>query len=207
MTRIKICGITNKVDAVAAEGLGVDMLGFVFYPKSKRYVTQDTAREIINELSGSILKVGVFVNEDKDKVLDIASDVSLDVLQLHGDETPEYCTSLGSDYKIMKAFRIKDRSSLKSVNGYMTDYYIFDSYERSSAGGTGKAFDWKLLKDFEVLKPFFLSGGLTPDNVGGAITEIAPYGVDVSSAVESSPGKKDIALMKKFVENVRRLDR
>ncbi|MCX5679114.1 MAG: phosphoribosylanthranilate isomerase [Candidatus Omnitrophica bacterium] len=206
MTKIKICGITNMIDALAAAELGVDMLGFVFYNKSKRYVEAKTVRGIVNELPGSILKVGVFVNEERDKVLDIAADLSLDILQLHGDETPEYCALLKGEYKVMKAFRIKDKTSLRSVNDYIVDYYLFDTYQKSSAGGTGEIFDWELLKDFEVLKPFILSGGLDPDNVGKAILEVAPYGVDVSSGIESSPGKKDIGLLKKFVTNLRRLD-
>lgn len=206
MTKIKICGITNKPDALAAAELGVDMLGFVFYGKSKRCVDANTVRDIVNELPESILKVGVFVDEDKDRVLDIASDVSLDILQLHGDETPEYCASLSGGYKVMKAFRIKDKTSLRHVNDYAVDYYLFDTYDKSLAGGTGKTFDWKILKDFEVLKPFILSGGLNPENVGKAIVEVAPYGVDVSGGVESAPGKKDITLLKKFVANVRRLD-
>jgi len=206
MTKIKICGITNKTDALAAAELGVDMLGFVFYGKSKRYVEANTVRDISNELPEKILRVGVFVDEERNRVLDIAADVSLDVLQFHGDETPEYCASFKDDYKVMKAFRIKDKTSLRRVNDYDTDYYLFDSYRKSSAGGTGEIFDWELLENFEVLKPFILSGGLDPDNVGKAILEVAPYGVDVSSGVESSPGKKDIALLKKFVTNVRRLD-
>lgn len=206
MTRIKICGITNKIDAVEAALLKIDMLGFVFYPKSKRYLTQDAARDIANEIPESVLKVGVFVDEDRRKVLDIAQDLSLDVLQFHGDEKPDYCASFGGSYRTIKAFRIKDKKSLKSVNDYMTDYYLFDTYNKTSEGGTGKVFDWKVLRDFEVLKPFFLSGGLTPDNVETAVKEIAPYGVDVSSGVESAPGKKDIALLKRFVERVRRLD-
>lgn len=207
MTKIKICGITNKIDAVAAAGLGVDMLGFVFYAKSKRSVDPKLARDIAGELPDSVMKVGVFVDEDKSKVLDIAADVSLDMLQLHGEETPEYCAELKKEYKVMKAFRVKDRFSLKKVNDYSADYYLFDSYAKALAGGTGKTFDWKVLKDFEVLKPFILSGGLDPENVSKAIIEISPYGVDVSSGVESSPGKKDMELVKKFVANVRRLDR
>jgi phosphoribosylanthranilate isomerase len=206
MTKIKICGITNKIDAVNACDLKIDMIGFVFYPESKRYVSPKTARDIINELPETVLKVGVFVNEDKKTVIDIASDVSLDILQLHGDESPGDIPSPYDGYKTIKAFRVKDKGSLKRVNDYGADYYLFDTYEKCSAGGTGKTFDWKLLKDFEVLKPLILSGGLNPENVAGAITEIAPFGVDVSSGVESSPGKKDPRLMKKFVEIVRRLD-
>ena len=206
MTRIKICGITNKIDALAAAELGIDMLGFVFYGKSKRYVELKTVRDISNELPESILKVGIFVDEERNKVLNIAQDASLDILQFHGEETPDYCSFFKDDYKVIKAFRVKDRMSLISVNDYATDYYLFDTYKESSAGGTGEIFDWELLKDFEVLKPFILSGGLGPDNVGNAIMEVAPYGVDVSSGIESYPGKKDIVLLKKFVTNVRRLD-
>ena len=206
MTRIKICGITNKIDALAAAELGIDMLGFVFYGKSKRYVELKTVRDISNELPESIMKVGIFVDEERNKVLNIAQDASLDILQFHGEETPDYCSFFKDDYKVIKAFRVKDRMSLISVNDYATDYYLFDTYKESSAGGTGEIFDWELLKDFEVLKPFILSGGLGPDNVGNAIMEVAPYGVDVSSGIESYPGKKDIVLLKKFVTNVRRLD-
>jgi len=156
MTRVKICGITNKADALAAAELGVDMLGFIFYSKSKRCIGTKTVRDIANELPESVLKVGVFVDEDKGKVLDIAADVSLDVLQFHGDETPDYCASFKDGYKVMKAFRIKDNKSFRAVNDYAADFYLFDTYRKSAAGGTGATFDWRLLKDFEVLRPFRL---------------------------------------------------
>ena len=205
MTKIKICGIINKVDALAASELGVDMLGFVFYKKSKRYVTPAMAEDIINELSPFIGKVGIFVDETREDVIKIAEDAGLDMLQFHGKEAPGYCTSFRDKYKIIKAFRVKDRADLKTVNDYDTDYCLFDTYADDSAGGTGKIFDWNILKDFEILKPLILSGGLDPDNVGRAIKELAPYAVDVSSGVESAPGKKDMALLKKFVANVRKV--
>lgn len=206
MTKIKICGITNKIDAVAATELCVDSLGFVFYDKSKRYVTPPMAEDIINELPAGMAKVGVFVNETKENVIKIAEDTLLDTLQFHGDEPPEYCRSFSPKYKVIKAFRLKDKSDLKKVNDYDTDYYLFDTYESGSAGGTGKRFDWSILKDFEILKPMILSGGLDPENVARAIKEVAPYGVDVSSGVESAPGKKDMKLLKRFVENVRKVE-
>jgi phosphoribosylanthranilate isomerase len=206
MTRIKICGITNKVDAIEASTLGVDMLGFVFYAKSKRYVEPRTVSDISNELPFGIAKAGVFVNESKEKVLQIAEDASLDILQFHGDETPGYCSGFRDKYKIIKAFRLKDKKDLKIVNDYDVDFYLFDTYKTGTAGGTGETFDWKILKDFEILKPVFLSGGLSPANVVQAIRELAPYGVDVSTGVEERPGKKDLKLMKKFVENVRKTD-
>ena len=204
MTQVKICGITNKADAVNAAGLGVEMLGFVFYDKSKRYVTPAAAEDIINELPPFMGRVGVFVNEKREEVIRIAEDAGLDILQFHGDETPEYCGYFKPNYKVIKAFRLKTRADLKEVNGYDTDYYLFDSYKSNYAGGTGESFDWTILKDFEILKPMILSGGLRYDNVERAIREVAPFAVDVSSGVESAPGKKDIGLLKKFVENVRK---
>ncbi len=204
MTKIKICGITNKVDALAASELGVDMLGFVFYKKSKRYVTPASAEDIINELPPFINRVGVFVDEKREDVIRIAEDAGLDILQFHGNETSEYCGSFRPDRKVIKAFRVDKRSDLKDVNSYDADYYLFDTYDSGCAGGTGKKFDWTILKDFEILKPMILSGGLGPDNVENAIKELVPFAVDVSSGVESAPGKKDIALLKKFVANVRK---
>lgn len=233
MTRIKICGITNKRDAIAAAGLMPDMMGFVFYDASKRYVKPKIVRDIANELPVSIAKVGVFVDLDRNKVLEIAEECALDMLQFHGGELPDYCAGFSaakiggsppdrralhrygtgqagafrgeSSYKIIKAFRIKDRDSLKGINDYNADFYIFDAYSSNELGGTGESFDWKIIENFEFLKPVILSGGLTPDNVRDAIEKLSPYGVDVSSGVEISPGKKNLDLMKKFVENVRKI--
>jgi len=204
MTRIKICGITNKTDALGAASLGVDMLGFVFFKKSKRYVEPMTAADIINELPLSIARAGVFVDEKPDRVREIAADAPLDTLQFHGNETPEYCASFKGEYKTIKAFRLKTREDLKGINDYDVDFYLLDTHSENAAGGTGEAFDWKMLENFEFLRPVILSGGLTPGNVSRAIKEVAPYGVDVSSGVEKAAGKKDMDLMKKFVENVRK---
>lgn len=204
MIKIKICGITNKIDAVEAASLGADMLGFVFCKKSKRYVEPKAAADIINELPPSIGRVGVFVDEDASRVNDIAQDALLDTLQFHGDEAPGYCSGFRSKYKVMKAFRLKTKKDLKAVNYYDVDYILLDTYKGDSIGGTGETFDWKILGDFEFLKPIFLSGGLRPDNVTAAIQAVAPYGVDVSTGVETSPGKKDAVLMKRFIENVRK---
>ncbi len=206
MTKVKICGITNKMDALGASALGVDMLGFVFYKDSKRYVEPRVAEDIVNELPQSVKRVGVFVNEDRTKVLEIAQDVSLDILQFHGDETPEYCRSFRGVYKVIKAFRLKDKEGLKKVNEYDVDFYLFDTLKSGLPGGTGEVFNWELLKDFEVLKPVILSGGLTPQNVQAAIKEVSPYAVDVSTGVEKAPGRKDQELMKKFIDNVRKAE-
>lgn len=207
MTLIKICGITNKIDALNASGLGVDMLGFVFCKASKRYVSPSLAEDIINELPPGIGKVGVFVDEKAEDVLAVAEDAGLTVLQFHGKESPDYCARFRDDFKVIKAFRVRTRSDLKTVNEYPADYYLFDTYSDKSAGGTGKEFDWKILKDFEVLKPMIIGGGLTPENVSAMIKELSPFGVDVSTGVEEAPGKKGLQLLKKFVQNVRKVDR
>jgi phosphoribosylanthranilate isomerase len=204
MTKIKICGITNKKDALGAAALEPDMMGFVFYSGSKRYVEPKIVRDIVNELPSSIIKVGVFVDMDKNRVLEIAGECVLDMLQFHGDEAPDYCSLFRDSYRVMKAFRIKDGGSLKGINDYDADFYMLDTYSSGKKGGTGEIFDWKIIENFEFLRPIILSGGLTPDNVRDAIERLSPYGVDVSTGVEASPGKKDTGLMKKFVENVRK---
>ena len=204
MTKIKICGITNKEDALHAASLNVDMIGFVFYKRSKRYIESKTVRDIVNELPPSMNKVGVFVNEERSRVLEMAEDSDIDTLQFHGDEKPDYCSSFKDSYKVIKAFRLKAKKDLKNINDYDVDFYMLDTYGPADFGGTGKSFDWKILEDHEFLKPVILSGGLNPSNVYKAIGEIAPYGVDVSSGVEAAPGKKDYDLMKKFVRNVRK---
>lgn len=204
MTLIKICGITNKVDALAAADLGADMLGFVFYGPSARYVPPSVAEDIINELPPSVASIGVFVDEKAEDVLRIAEDAGLSGLQFHGDETPGYCALFKGKYPVIKAFRVRTQADLKAVNDYPVDYLLFDAYAEGTKGGTGTAFDWKVLKDFELLKPVIVSGGLTPDTVGRAISELAPYGVDVSSGIEQAPGKKDHALLKRFILNVRK---
>ncbi len=202
MTKIKICGITNMEDALAAVKLGADALGFVFYRKSKRYVNPAKAFEITKSLPPFIKKVGVFSNEDHGVIRDITREVKLDLLQIHGDETPGYCEQLESPY--IKAFRVKDESSLDQINDFNTDYILFDTYSKDEYGGTGRAFDWEMLKDrpFEN-KYVILSGGLNPGNVSEAVSLLGPYAVDVSSGVEESPGKKDIEKINKFIEAVK----
>jgi len=204
MVKIKICGITNKEDALDAARLGADMLGFVFYKGSKRFVKPEIARDIIDFIPASVAKVGVFVDQKNEEVLAIAEEAGLDILQFHGSESAGYCAYFSPRFKVMKAFRIKDRMSFKGVNKYNTDYYLFDTHVEGSAGGTGKSFDWDLLKDMHILKSFFVSGGLNASNVGRAIGEFTPYGVDASSSLEISPGKKDLGLVKKFIEEARR---
>lgn len=185
--RIKVCGITNLEDALAAVGLGVDALGFVFAP-SPRQITPDKAKEIIRRLPPWIATVGVFVDEKPEWIMRVVSECRLDWVQLHGDESPQYCKDL--DLKIIKTIKTDiERISEYDVSGVLLDISM----------GTGKVYNWDLAVEAKKYgKPIILSGGLTPENVSEAIRKVIPYGVDVSSGVESSPGKKDYEKMKKF---------
>lgn len=202
-TLVKICGITNKPDALAACEAEVDMLGFVF-AESPRRIEVNRAAEIVSSLPTSVAKVGLFVNEAEIVVKMIADQLGLDYLQLHGDEDPDYCRGLGKVRRVIKAFRIKDEASLKDLANYDVDIYLLDAYAGPARGGTGATFDWKLaLKAKELGKPIILAGGLTPQSVVGAIRKVRPYAVDVSTGVEASPGKKDPRLMKEFIRRVK----
>ncbi len=206
MVKIKICGITNLEDARKAVSSGADALGFVF-ADSPRKISPGTAKSIIEALKGDALKIGVFVNESAGNVKKIAKDYSLDAVQLHGDESPEYCSGLNG-VKVIKAFRMKGKMTLASMAPYKDVFaYLLDAFSKDRCGGTGKTFDWDLAvkaKDFN--KPIILSGGLGPDNIEQAIKAVRPYGVDISSSIEIKPGKKDHALMGKLIRTIKALD-
>jgi len=197
-TKVKICGITNLADAQAAVEAGADAIGFIFYEKSPRFVTIEQAAEISKQLTSFIMRVGVFVNAPEEFVLRAISEVGLTMLQFHGHEKPEYCTQFG--LMSMKAFPMRNEESLKKISDYQTDAYLLDAYMENQLGGTGKTFNWDLAVEAQKFgKPIFLSGGLTPENVAGAIKKVQPFAVDVSSGVESSPEKKDDAKVKAFI--------
>ncbi|MGH7975271.1 MAG: phosphoribosylanthranilate isomerase [Limisphaerales bacterium] len=197
-TRVKICGITNLADAKVAVEAGADALGFNFYEKSPRFVSLQTAAEISKQLPPFILRTGVFVNAPEDFVLRAISKVGLTMLQFHGDEPPAFCAQFG--LMSMKAFRIRDESSLAELPKYATDAYLLDACSSEARGGTGEKFNWDLAIEAKKFgKPIFLAGGLTPENVADAIRKVQPFGVDVSSGVEISPGKKDRAKVAVFV--------
>lgn len=205
-TRIKICGITNREDAAAAVRLGADALGFVF-SESPRRITPEEADAIISGLPPFVLTVGVFVNEPRDRVFEVLDSCPLHVLQLHGEESPTYCLELKEfNKRVIKAIRVKDISSLKNLESFDVDGFLLDTYVEEARGGTGKSFDWNLVKKAKILKPFILSGGLGADNVSNAVQEARPYGVDASSRLEREPGKKDIEKMRAFIEAVKRAD-
>ncbi|MCX7661954.1 MAG: phosphoribosylanthranilate isomerase [Candidatus Omnitrophica bacterium] len=199
MLRVKICGITNLEDAKLAQSLGADALGFIFYKKSPRYIDPEKVKSISGNIKKGTLKVGVFIDEKRDKILEIAKYCSLDLLQFHGNESPEFCKHF-REFRTIKAFRIKEKVSLEEISKYDTDFYLFDTFVRQTPGGTGKTFDWSILKRIreKIKKPIFLSGGINVDNLEEAIKTIKPEWLDVSSSLEEMPGKKSAIKMKKF---------
>ena len=202
MTRVKICGITNLADAEHALSCGADALGFVF-AKSPRQIRPDHVQKIIRAMGPWAAAIGVFVNENAQKVRRIASECGLSAVQLHGDEDEGYLKSLGS-LRIIKAFRVGDDFDPKGLKKNSADAYLFDAKVKSSRGGTGCRFDWNILGRRSLGKPFIISGGLNPRNVREAVCFFKPYGVDVSSGVESAPGKKDPKLVKEFIINAKK---
>ena len=203
MTRVKVCGITNLVDALAALDAGADMLGFNFYARSPRYVTPAEARKIIERLPDGVTCVGVFVNEPTPAEVErIARAAGLGAVQLHGDEPPEYCQSL-RDLTTIKALRVGADYTPESAAAYDTDAVLLDAYVKGERGGTGHTFDWALASlTRERVPRLFLAGGLNPDNVATAVATVRPYAVDVCSGVETSPGRKSPELMRRFVKAV-----
>jgi phosphoribosylanthranilate isomerase len=200
MVRIKVCGITNYGDALAAAELGADAIGFVF-TDSPRRISPEGAARIVAELPPFIAKVGVFVDENVDVVRDIAEICGLDTLQFHGSETPEYCRLFG--LQAVKAFRVKDDVNLSELARYGAGPFVLDTHIEGIAGGTGQTFDWNHAAEASVDYRIILSGGLNPYNVHEAVAKVKPYAVDVSSGIEDSPGRKDIKMLKAFILAVR----
>lgn len=196
--KVKICGITNAPDALAAAEAGADALGFMFYERSPRHVSIPKAGEIIRELPPLTIKVGVFVDAAEDTVFRAIGDCGLNMLQFHGEESPEYCMQFG--LMSIKAFRVRDAESLKALQEYPTEAWLLDAFVADKLGGTGEKFNWDLAIEAKKSgRPIFLAGGLTPANVAEAVRKVHPWAVDVSSGVEVSPGKKDHAKVKDFI--------
>jgi phosphoribosylanthranilate isomerase len=201
-SRVKICGITSYEDAVLALDLGADALGFNFYPASPRFLGFAAARDITRRLPPLAITVGVFVNVADPAEVDAgARAAGIQVLQLHGDESADYCRRLGS-WPLIKAVRIDKDWTGESLAGYAVHAYLFDTGNDRQFGGSGKTFDWSLLRRFHLEPKIILAGGLNPANVAEAIRTMHPYGVDVCSGVESSPGKKDAVKMAAFMNEV-----
>lgn len=203
--RIKFCGITRAEDAQAAAKLGADALGFVFYAPSPRCVGVAQAAAIARELPPFVSKVGLFVNAAADEVEDVCRAVGLDVVQYHGDESPEHCAQASKPW--IKAIRVRPELDIvaECLRYAQASAWLFDTYDDKLYGGSGKAFDWALLPQ-QHRRPIILAGGLTPDNVGQAIRSTAPYAVDVSGGIEAAKGIKDHDKMRKFIAEVQRCE-
>ena len=195
---VKICGITSEADALAAAEAGADAIGLMFYEDSPRHVTLEQAKAISAALPQHVMRVGVFVNAEEAFVHQALTECMLNILQFHGDETPEEC----SRYPVMtlKAFRVQGEETLAELEAYPSAGYLLDAYVKDALGGTGATFNWDLaVRAQEFGKPIFLAGGLTPENVAEAVRKVQPFGVDVSSGVEIEPGRKDAEQMRTFV--------
>jgi len=213
---IKICGITNEDDALAAVSAGADALGFVLWPQSKRFVQVEVAARIGELLPPNVQRVAVLVNPSREEVERLLASGAFTTLQFHGEETPRFCAAWSGRAKVWKAFRVGVAASLRdAMAGFfasrsdattfsVVDAVLLDSYSANSRGGTGQTFDWSLVREAKRFgRPVILSGGLTPENVREAVTIAQPDGVDVSSGVELSPGRKDHEKMREFVRRVR----
>jgi phosphoribosylanthranilate isomerase len=201
MVRVKICGITNLEDALMAVEAGVDALGFVFVEKSPRCVSTQKVAAIIAKLPPFVQTVGLFVDADAERINWVADFCGLDLVQLHGDEEPDVVGDIRR--RVIKAFRVKDTASLAALAKYQVAGYLLDAWSPDAHGGTGKVFDWNLTRELAGSRPIILAGGLSPDNVRDAIDIVKPYGVDVSSGVETSPGKKDPYKVRKFIRDAK----
>lgn len=203
--KVKICGITNEADAIAAVEAGADALGFILSRKSPRYVEPAMVQQIVARLAPFVVPVGVFVNEEIKIVRDLMDTCGLGLAQLHGDETAIYCQELGRP--VLKALRLKDRSSFLALAEYKgragVRGFVIDAFSEQAYGGTGQVVDWGLAGEAARAATVILAGGLTPDNVGQAIRAVQPHGVDVSSGVEARPGKKDHEKVRAFLRAVR----
>lgn len=197
---VKICGITNEADARAAVEAGADALGFMFYEGSPRNVAPQTVAGIVGKLPARVGTVGVFVNAAADEIKRIAAECRLTTLQFHGEEPPDFCAQF-APLKVWKAFRIRDAASLEPLPRYATDAWLLDTHSPNARGGTGEQFNWELaLAAKRHGRPILLAGGLTVANVAAAVRQAQPWGVDVSSGVESAPGRKDHAKVREFVQ-------
>ncbi|MBE9233789.1 phosphoribosylanthranilate isomerase [Cuspidothrix issatschenkoi LEGE 03284] len=205
--RVKICGITQPQQSIAIASLGATALGFICVPSSPRYVTIAQIQAAIAPLPPNIDKIGVFANTTSSKICQVVQESGLTGVQLHGDETPEFCYQLRqslSQVEIIKALRVRSLEHLQTTTNY-TDYVdtlLLDAYHPQQLGGTGQTLDWQMLERFNPSLPWFLAGGLTPDNILTALSQTTPNGIDLSSGVEHSPGNKDLDQVALLFQNL-----
>ena len=206
MTKVKICGITNLEDALLSAKFGADALGFNFYPQSPRYILPEKAREIVEQLPKEVLKVGVFVNDSLDKIIEIAETAKLDAIQLHGEETPEFVREIKAktNLEIIKAFRVSPEFKAEDVLKYEVDAVLLDAYSPKEHGGTGETFDWEVAKNVQKIFPkMYLAGGLSEENIAEAIVEVKPFAIDACSCLEIEKGKKDLEKVERFIFEIK----
>jgi phosphoribosylanthranilate isomerase len=200
--RIKICGITRAEDAELAANLGAWALGFILWPGSKRAADHAVAAGISHALQRRVERVGVFVNQPLDEIERLVDTLGLSYVQLHGDEGPAFCAAVAqrTGARVIKALRIAHASDLREADRFHTDLHLFDTATAGLRGGSGRTWDWSLVAQRRSPIPFIVSGGLTPENVGDAIAATHPWGVDVASGTEASPGVKDPARLRAFFD-------
>jgi phosphoribosylanthranilate isomerase len=206
VTRVKICGITEFEDARDATLLGADAIGLNFYANSPRYLDPTRASKIIEKLPPFVTVVGVFVNHpDPQNLEDFAVSLGLHAVQLHGNETPDYCSMI-QRVKVIKALRVDSNFRVDTLRSHGSGTFLLDAASPDQFGGTGRSFNWDLVFGANAFGSIIIAGGLNPENVAEAVTTLHPFGVDVASGVESKPGKKDYEKMRRFIEAVRRAD-
>jgi len=208
MVRVKICGITNSADAFAAIDAGANLLGFNFYEKSPRHITEAEAAKIRARLPKKIEAVGIFVNASPVEVTALGKSLKLDAVQLHGDETPDSVAQIARLMPVIKAFRVEPEFPLATLDEYREAFaFLFDAALAGQYGGTGRTTDWDVARRAALSRRIILAGGLKVENVAAAVRIVRPYGIDVASGVESKPGKKDPGLLREFIQEVRRAER
>src|SRR5689334_13422081 len=208
MVRVIICGITSEVDAEAAVEAGANLIGFNFYPKSPRRISEEDAAKIRAKLPRKVKAVGIFVNRLPADIIALRSSLELDAVQLHGDETPETVAEIASVVQVIKAFRVEPEFPLTTLEQYSQAFaFLFDAAHTDQYGGTGRTTDWDVARRASLMHRIILAGGLKVENVAAAVRIVRPYGIDVASGVESSLGKKDHGLLREFIKEVRRAER
>ncbi|MBU2538737.1 MAG: phosphoribosylanthranilate isomerase [Proteobacteria bacterium] len=205
-TRIKVCGMREIAEVAAVVAAGVDAIGLIFVKKSLRYIDPDRAREIVGKLPPFVDAVGVFVDQDAVEVNEIVRYCGLTMVQLHGAESPAYCSEIAC--RVMKAFRVRESMTTEDLAPYagMVSGFLFDTFHEKMAGGTGQTFDWHLLEKLTPPRPVILAGGLTPANVGEAVRQVRLFAVDLNSGVEFEPGRKDIDKVRAAIAEVAAAD-
>lgn len=202
MVKLKVCGVTSLEDARAAIDCGAEYLGFIFYPKSPRYIAPPSARAVIERLPDDVISVGVFVNEPRpEDVAEILRVSGARMAQLHGDESPTYCSGVGAE-RVIKALRVGDDFDARRVLDYPASAVLLDAFDAKLYGGTGRTTNWAVAREAARLTRVFLSGGLSPENIVEAIRAVEPFAVDVNSGVENAPGRKDASRLRRLKEEL-----